>query len=99
MCYVGLDLWQVKSGTIFDNFLITDDAAEAKKVGEETWGAIKEGESKMKSEQDEEQRKKDEEAAKAAGDDEDKDDEEPEDDLDVDLGEDEDDSKPDHEEL
>jgi len=100
MCYAGLDLWQVKSGTIFDNILIGDDAAEAKKAGEETWGAIKEAEAKMKSDQDEEQRKKDEEAAKAAGDDEDKDDEEPEDDLDVDLGEeDEDDSKPDHEEL
>merc|ERR1712055_494060 len=25
MCYAGLDLWQVKSGTIFDNILIGDD--------------------------------------------------------------------------
>lgn len=32
ICAVGFDLWQVKSGTIFDNVLITDDAAEAKKV-------------------------------------------------------------------
>jgi len=100
MCHVGLDLWQVKSGTIFDNFLITDDAEEAKKIGQETWGAIKDAENKMKTEQDEEERKKAEEEAKAAGDDEDKDDEEPEDiedDLDVDLGEE--DSKTEHEEL
>ncbi|RXG68293.1 Calreticulin, partial [Armadillidium vulgare] len=31
ICIVGLDLWQVKSGTIFDNFLVGDDPAEAKK--------------------------------------------------------------------
>merc|ERR1719460_27721 len=27
--FVGLDLWQVKGGTIFDNVIITDDVAEA----------------------------------------------------------------------
>merc|ERR1719237_147990 len=27
--FIGFDLWQVKSGTIFDNVIITDDAAEA----------------------------------------------------------------------
>merc|ERR1711988_1166663 len=27
--FVGLDLWQVKGSTIFDNFIITDDKAEA----------------------------------------------------------------------
>merc|ERR1712028_243021 len=27
--FVGIDVWQVKSGTIFDNLLITDDAAVA----------------------------------------------------------------------
>ena len=32
---------QVKSGTIFDNFLITDDPALAEEVGEETWGQTK----------------------------------------------------------
>lgn len=26
--YIGLDLWQVKSGTIFDNFIISDDVRE-----------------------------------------------------------------------
>merc|ERR1712121_546639 len=72
---IGLDLWQVKSGTIFDNFLITDDPEHAKKVGEETWGATKDAAKKMKEAQDEEDRKKAEEEAKAAAaDDEDKDD-------------------------
>lgn len=58
ICKIGFDLWQVKSGTIFDNVLITDDPAEAKKVGEETWGETKEPEKKMKDEQDEEEKKK-----------------------------------------
>jgi len=46
ICAVGFDLWQVKSGTIFDNILITDDEAEAEKHGRDTWGAIKEAEKK-----------------------------------------------------
>lgn len=54
---VGFDLWQVKSGTIFDNVLVTDDEAEAEKHGRETYGAIKEAEKKMKEKQDEEERK------------------------------------------
>jgi len=32
---------QVKSGTIFDNFLICDDVKEAEDFGNETWGATK----------------------------------------------------------
>lgn len=32
---------QVKSGTIFDNFLITDDEEYAQKVGDEVWGVTK----------------------------------------------------------
>src|SRR5690606_40967763 len=31
MKYIGLDLWQVKSGSIFNNFLATDSIQEAKK--------------------------------------------------------------------
>lgn len=102
ICTVGLDLWQVKSGTIFDNFLISDDIEEAKRIGDETWGAIKDGEKKMKDGQDEEDRKKAEAEAKAAADDEDKDDEDDneddDDDLDLDMN-DIDDSEPDHDEL
>ncbi|KAG5276221.1 hypothetical protein AALO_G00129410 [Alosa alosa] len=58
---IGLDLWQVKSGTIFDNFLITNDPKLAEEVGDETWGATKGPEKKMKEGQEEEERKKREE--------------------------------------
>lgn len=73
---LGIDVWQVKSGTIFDNFLITDDVEHAKKVGEETFGATKEPEKKMKDAQDEEEKKKAEEETgnSEAEDDEDEDD-------------------------
>merc|ERR1712083_593797 len=57
-CKIGFDLWQVKSGTIFDNLIITDDPAAAKKAGEDLWAVTKEAEKKMKDEQDEEERKK-----------------------------------------
>ena len=35
ICTIGLDLWQVKSGTIFDNFLVSDDPEEALRIGKE----------------------------------------------------------------
>lgn len=54
----------MKSGTIFDNMLITDDEKFAEEVGEETWGKTKEGEKKMKDKFDEEERKKREEEEK-----------------------------------
>merc|ERR1711902_253171 len=93
ICKIGFDLWQVKSGTIFDNVLITDDTAEAKKIGDETWGATKDPEKAMKDEQDEVEKKKAEEEAAAAGagaDDEDED----LDDEDLDDIDDEDDAEP-----
>lgn len=74
-CKIGFDLWQVKSGTIFDNVLITDDPAEAKKIGDELYGATKDPEKKMKEAQDEEEKKKADEEAKSAGDEEEEDDE------------------------
>merc|ERR1711871_1513196 len=58
---VGIDVWQVKSGTIFDNILITDDVAYAKEHAEKTWTAQKDGEKAAKEKADEEKRKKDEE--------------------------------------
>ncbi|MQL96207.1 hypothetical protein Taro_028887 [Colocasia esculenta] len=42
--YVGFELWQVKSGTIFDNILLTDDPGYATKLAEETWGKHKDTE-------------------------------------------------------
>merc|ERR1712072_65990 len=61
---MGIDVWQVKSGTIFDNILITDDVDYAKSHGEKTWKAAKDGEKAMKEKADEEKRKKDEEERK-----------------------------------
>lgn len=61
---IGFDLWQVKSGTIFDNIFVGTDAAEAKKFAEETWGKTKEPEKKMKEAQDEVEKKKQEEEDK-----------------------------------
>merc|ERR1711998_808291 len=58
---VGIDVWQVKSGTIFDNILITDDVEYATAHAEKTWKAAKDGEKAMKEKADEEKRKKDEE--------------------------------------
>ncbi|BFZ17017.1 hypothetical protein BsWGS_20056 [Bradybaena similaris] len=85
---IGFDLWQVKSGTIFDNILITDDPDYAEKFGKETWGKTKDAEKKMKESQEEEERKsreeeekkkKDEEPSKE--DDDDDDDDEPDEDT------------------
>ncbi|KAK4802751.1 hypothetical protein SAY86_000954 [Trapa natans] len=42
--YVGVELWQVKSGTLFDNVLVCDDVEYAKKLAEETWGKNKDAE-------------------------------------------------------
>jgi len=64
MGVVGFDLWQVKSGTIFDNILVTDDVDYAKKFAEDTWGKNKDGEKKMKESIDEEDKKKREEEDK-----------------------------------
>merc|ERR1712055_59591 len=86
-CKIGFDLWQVKSGTVFDNLLITDDPAAAKEQGDALWKVTKEGEKKMKDAQDEVERAKAEAEAGEKG----EDDEEDED-LD-DLDEDEDDIK------
>merc|ERR1711920_475343 len=47
-CGIGFDLWQVKSGTIFDNVLIADDIEEAKKQGDDLWKATSEAEKKMR---------------------------------------------------
>jgi len=101
--HLGFDLWQVKSGTIFDNVLITDCEEHAKKHGDETWGVTKDAEKKMKEAQDEEDRKKRDEEAKENADkakDDDDDDEDKDDDEPVDATKkDEHDHDHDHEEL
>ncbi|XP_059172278.1 calreticulin-like [Physella acuta] len=87
---LGLDLWQVKSGTIFDNFLITDDIDYAEQFGKETWGKTKDAEKKMKDDQDEEERKQREEEEKKRKEEEDSTKKDDEDEDDQDEPEDED---------
>ncbi|PWZ14090.1 Calreticulin [Zea mays] len=42
--YIGIEVWQVKAGSVFNNILICDDPEYARKVVEETWGANREAE-------------------------------------------------------
>lgn len=49
--HVGFELWQVKSGTIFDDILVTDSLEEAQKFAEETFFKKKDGEKAMYDEQ------------------------------------------------
>jgi len=73
---------QVKSGTVFDNFLITDDPEEAKSEAAEILSTTVKGEKKMKDAHDEEERKKREEEEKAKTPDEDEDEDEDDEDDD-----------------
>jgi calreticulin len=54
---IGIDIWQVKAGTIFDNFLITDDFSTAESHFEEV-KKRREGERKVKEERDKEEAEK-----------------------------------------
>ncbi|KAF5295346.1 hypothetical protein FQR65_LT01536 [Abscondita terminalis] len=74
ICAVGLDLWQVKSGTIFDDILITDDVEYAKSAIKGLKD-LQDKEKAMKDEQDKAERE-------ATATDEKKDDNEDEDDDD-----------------
>lgn len=92
---IGIDIWQVKSGSLFDNFLLTDDVDEASKHAEDTWGATKDGEKKMKETADEDDRKKADEESKKESDSSKNDDDE----TDADKDEDKEDHDHDHDEL
>jgi len=61
--YVGFELWQVKTGTIFDNILVADSLDEARAFAAATWGASKDSEKAMF---DAAQKAKEEAAAAAA---------------------------------
>jgi calreticulin len=63
--FIGFDLWQVKSGTIFDNILLTDDEKYAEEFGNETWGKTKEPEKKMREIQEAEEKNAEEAKRKA----------------------------------
>jgi len=86
--YVGFDLWQVKSGSIFDNIIVTDDIEEAEQLLADTYGKNKDAEKKAfdqiekaeKDKQEEERKKKeDEEKKKKDAEKEDEDEEEDDD--------------------
>lgn len=94
VCTVGLDLWQVKSGTIFDNILFTDDMEYAKEAAG-SYKTTQDGEKKMKDEQDEEEKKKAEAEAKTEEKDEDNEDLDDEEDKEESKGE----AEGDHDEL
>jgi len=70
---VGFELWQVKSGSIFSDIILTDSVEEAKEFRDATWGASKDAEKKMfddiekqRLEKEAEERKKAEEERKKA---------------------------------
>lgn len=62
--HVGIDVWQVKSGTIFDNLLVTDDIEYAEKVRKETWEDLKDKEKEARDAFEEAEKKAAEEEAK-----------------------------------
>ncbi|KAJ2160801.1 hypothetical protein GGF46_001989 [Coemansia sp. RSA 552] len=64
--YVGLDIWTVKAGTIFDNLLITDDIDYASSFGNTTWADHVEAEIAAKKVVDDAEAEKMAEAAEKA---------------------------------
>merc|ERR1712139_266257 len=56
--FIGFDLWQVKSGTIFDNVIITDDEAEADAFTKK-WKELSEVEKSKKQEEDDSKKAED----------------------------------------
>ncbi|KAJ8779620.1 hypothetical protein J1605_012504 [Eschrichtius robustus] len=61
---LGLDLWQVKSGCIFDNFLLTNDEEFAEEAGNKTWGIRKDIEKQWRELYEEMEKRKQEKEAK-----------------------------------
>merc|ERR1719264_1777481 len=73
--FIGFDLWQVKGGTIFDNVIITDDAAEADAFAKK-WKALSEVEKAKKKEEDDAKKAEADKKAEEDKDDDDDDDDE-----------------------
>ncbi|KAK6136348.1 hypothetical protein DH2020_029919 [Rehmannia glutinosa] len=63
--YVGIEVWQVKAGSVFDNILICDDPVYAKKVVEEVF-ANREAEKEAFEEAEKVRKAKEEEEARRA---------------------------------
>jgi len=64
--HVGFELWQVKSGTMFDDIIVTDNLEEAQKFAEDTFFKKKSGESQMYDDIQEKERKEREKEAEEA---------------------------------
>jgi calreticulin len=54
--HVGFEIWQVKTGTLFDDIIVTNSVEEAKEYSERTYFKKKEGEKKMYDEHMEKKR-------------------------------------------
>jgi len=67
--HVGFELWQVKTGTLFDDIIITDSLEEAQKFAEETFFKKKEAEKEMYDKIQQEKRDAETEAPDEMGDD------------------------------
>jgi len=63
--FVGLEIWQVKAGTIFDNVIVTDDMSEAEKLAEVT-KKLQAAEKEKQAKDEEERKQKEEEERKKA---------------------------------
>merc|ERR1712080_503707 len=63
---VGIDIWQVKAGSVFDNIIITDSLEEAQEFMKETYTKNKDAEKKMFDKAEEDRRAKEEEERKKA---------------------------------
>merc|ERR1712061_162868 len=73
--FLGFDLWQVKGGTIFDNVIVTDDAAEADAFAKR-WKALSAHEKAKKQEDDDAKKAEADKKAEEDKDDDDDDDDE-----------------------
>ncbi|KAL2507141.1 Calreticulin-3 [Forsythia ovata] len=62
--YVGIEVWQVKAGSVFDNILICDDPQYAKEVVKEIWANNREVEKDAFEEAEKVRRAREEENAK-----------------------------------
>jgi len=91
--HVGFELWQVTSGALYDDIIVTDSLEEAQKFAEETFFAKRDGELAMyDAEKAEEKKKQEEDSANAEDwdedeDEEDEDEDEDEEEEDEDAGE------------
>ncbi|XP_043723470.1 calreticulin-3 isoform X4 [Telopea speciosissima] len=64
--YVGIEVWQVKAGSVFDNVLICDDPEYAKQVVEDIWAKNREAEKEAFEEAEKVRRAREEEEAQRA---------------------------------